>query len=122
MSGMGTARLDMVPCTPEQLLALIEQPDRFEQLAGLPVDPEMHAFYSSAAVSPQWVAALRKASGPDPWRHGFFLVHHGIRAVIGSAGSAANASTRVLVKCGFRHVGGVVDPEDAPVWRWERSR
>lgn len=34
----------------------------------------------------------------------------------------ANASTRVLVKCGFRHVGAVTDPEDGVVWRWERER
>jgi RimJ/RimL family protein N-acetyltransferase len=33
----------------------------------------------------------------------------------------ANASTRVLAKCGFVHVGPVVDSEDGPVWRWERS-
>ena len=33
----------------------------------------------------------------------------------------ANASTRVLRKCGFIHIGGVVDPDDGPVWRWERS-
>ncbi len=32
-----------------------------------------------------------------------------------------NASTRVLTKCGFRKVGEVVDPEDGPVWRWEKS-
>ena len=32
----------------------------------------------------------------------------------------ANASTRVLRKCGFMHVGEVVDPEDGSVWRWER--
>jgi ribosomal-protein-alanine N-acetyltransferase len=32
-----------------------------------------------------------------------------------------NASTRVLAKCGFQHLGEVVDPEDGPVWRWERS-
>jgi [ribosomal protein S5]-alanine N-acetyltransferase len=31
-----------------------------------------------------------------------------------------NASTRVLAKCGFQHVGEVVDPEDGLVWRWER--
>jgi RimJ/RimL family protein N-acetyltransferase len=30
-----------------------------------------------------------------------------------------NASTRVLEKCGFQHVGTVVDPDDGPVWRWE---
>lgn len=32
----------------------------------------------------------------------------------------ANASTRVLSKCGFRRVGEVMDPEDGLVWRWER--
>jgi RimJ/RimL family protein N-acetyltransferase len=31
-----------------------------------------------------------------------------------------NASTRVLTKCGFKFVGEVVDPEDGPVWRWEK--
>ena len=30
-----------------------------------------------------------------------------------------NASTRVLAKLGFTHVGEVVDPDDGPVWRWE---
>jgi RimJ/RimL family protein N-acetyltransferase len=32
-----------------------------------------------------------------------------------------NASTRVLAKCGFRHVGEVIDPEDGLVWRWEKD-
>jgi hypothetical protein len=27
----------------------------------------------------------------------------------------------VLAKCGFRHAGTVVDPEDGVVWRWERG-
>lgn len=30
-----------------------------------------------------------------------------------------SASTRVLTKCGFRHIGEVVDVEDGLVWRWE---
>lgn len=34
----------------------------------------------------------------------------------------ANASGRVLGKCGFRKIGEVVDPEDGPVWRWEIDR
>jgi RimJ/RimL family protein N-acetyltransferase len=33
-----------------------------------------------------------------------------------------NASTRVLVKCGFRQIGEVIDPEDGLVWRWEKHR
>lgn len=31
-----------------------------------------------------------------------------------------NASVRILEKLGFAHLGEVVDPEDGPVWRWER--
>lgn len=34
---------------------------------------------------------------------------------------ALNASTRVLRKCGFVHIGEVVDSDDGPVWRWERA-
>jgi RimJ/RimL family protein N-acetyltransferase len=35
--------------------------------------------------------------------------------------SEANASARVLTKCGFRPIGEVIDPEDGPVWRWEKQ-
>lgn len=31
-----------------------------------------------------------------------------------------NASCRVLEKAAFQHTSDVADPEDGPVWRWER--
>lgn len=31
-----------------------------------------------------------------------------------------NASGRVLTKCGFAFAGDVDDPDDGPIWRWER--
>lgn len=31
-----------------------------------------------------------------------------------------NASVRALRRNGFVHAGNVIDPEDGPVWRWER--
>jgi len=34
----------------------------------------------------------------------------------------ANASTRVLTKCAFTRTGEIVDPDDGPVWRWQRAR
>ncbi len=177
MTSLETPRLTLRACTPEQLLALIEQPDQFERLVGFPVAEGLYGFYVSDDVSPLWLAALREAhergGGPNPWRHGFFVTHKADRCVIGSAGykgapdadgmveiaygvvpgyegkgyateaAAAlvtyafgqgvrlvrahtlpvpNASTHVLKKCGFQFVGDVVDPEDGPVWRWERSR
>jgi ribosomal-protein-alanine N-acetyltransferase len=169
-----TARLSLSPCFPARILALLEQPERFEQVAGFPAAAGLREMFTSHGVSPGWLAALRVSHGHDPWRHGFFLVHRGTRAAIGSAGfkgppdstgtveiaygiapsfegqgyateaaaalvgyafdtprvelvrahtlPTANASTRVLAKCGFGHVDTVVDPEDGPVWRWERTR
>jgi RimJ/RimL family protein N-acetyltransferase len=32
-----------------------------------------------------------------------------------------NASVSILEKLGFAHLGEVVDPDDGPVWRWERG-
>jgi len=169
-----TLHLTLVPCPAEHLLALIEQPERFEQVAGLRAAEGLRGFFVSDEVSPDWLAALREASGSDPWRHGFFVVHRDTGCVIGTAGfkgapdsdgsveiaygivpgfegqgyateaaaalvafafasgrvrlvrahtlPARNASTRVLEKCGFRRTGAVIDPDDGPVWRWERER
>jgi RimJ/RimL family protein N-acetyltransferase len=45
-----------------------------------------------------------------------------VRVVRAHTFSAANASTRVLARCGFQPVGQVIDPEDGMVWRWEIER
>jgi len=170
-----TARLRLVACTPAHLLALIERPEDFASLVGLPVADGLRGFYVSGDVSPEWLVGLRAAAGgpADPWRHGFFIVEASTGIVIGSAGfkgppdaagmveiaygvvparqgqgfateaagalmryaagdprvrllrahtlPEANASTHVLRKCGFVHVGAVVDPDDGLVWRWERT-
>ena len=45
-----------------------------------------------------------------------------VRVVRAHTRPEPNASTRVLVKCGFRRIGEVIDPEDGLVWRWEKNR
>ncbi len=169
-----TPRLTLFAYTPEQLLTLIEQPERFEEVAALTPAPGLRGFYISGDVSPRWLAALRGSvgQGPDPWRHGFWVVEKSTGKIVGGAGfkgapdaagmveiaygivasregrgyateaalalihyaehdprvrlirahtrPEANASTRVLRKCGFVHIGEVTDAEDGPVWRWER--
>lgn len=44
-----------------------------------------------------------------------------IRTVCAHTLGEADASARVLAKCGFRPAGQIVDPEDGLVWRWERT-
>lgn len=43
-----------------------------------------------------------------------------VRVVRAHTFEKSNASTRVLAKCGFRHIGEFIDPEDGMVWRWEK--
>lgn len=45
----------------------------------------------------------------------------GVRRIRAHTLPVANASTRVLKKCGFRHTETVQDPVDGLVWRWERD-
>ena len=44
-----------------------------------------------------------------------------IKRVIAHTLPEASASTRVLEKVDMRFVGEVVDPDDGPVWQWERQ-
>lgn len=169
-----TASLRLVPFTPQQILALIEQPDRFAALAGVPAAPGLREFFVSGEIQDAWLANLRTLEQADPWTLGFAVIHREAQSVIGSAGfkgapdadgmtevaygivpafegrghatevtaalvawafgsgrvslvrahtlPANNASTRVLAKCGFHRAGEVVDPDDGPVWRWERVK
>ncbi len=45
-----------------------------------------------------------------------------VRVVHAHTFEKANASARVLTKCGFRLIGEVIHPNDGPVWRWQTHR
>jgi RimJ/RimL family protein N-acetyltransferase len=51
-----------------------------------------------------------------------YAFDQGVKLVRAHTMPEPNASTHVLRKNGFRFVGDVIDPEDGPVWRWERTR
>ncbi len=51
----------------------------------------------------------------------FAFTDERVRLVCAHTLPEPNASTRVLTKCGFDHVGEVMDPEDGRVWRWEKA-
>src|SRR6185312_15266569 len=96
-----TDSLTLIPSSPEHLLVLIEEPDRFEEFVGLPVDDALRAFLVSDEVSPAWLASLRESSGPDPWRYGFFIVHREANRVIGTAGFKGLPDTDGVVEIAY---------------------
>jgi hypothetical protein len=46
-----TSRLILLPCAPEQLLALIEHPERFEELIGFPAADGLREFAGILVVA-----------------------------------------------------------------------
>ena len=52
----------------------------------------------------------------------FAFTVEGVRTVRAHTLPDSSASKRVLAKCGFRHVGEVIDADDGLVWRFERLR
>ena len=81
-----TARLQMIPYTPEQLLSLIDDVAEFESKTGFTAANGLRDFIISDEVSPAWIERLRTSPGPDPWRHGFALVDRASRSVVGNVG------------------------------------
>jgi RimJ/RimL family protein N-acetyltransferase len=172
-SALETKRLRLMPHAPEHLRALIDGPESYERISGTTPAKGLRDFIVSDDVSPEWLAALQDATGADPWKYGFAVVHSESGLVIGNAGftgppnaegvfeiaygivpdyqghgyateaagalltwaakngrvslacahtlPARNASTRVLEKCGFRHVGELSHPTDGLIWRWEKQ-
>jgi RimJ/RimL family protein N-acetyltransferase len=51
----------------------------------------------------------------------YALSQGGVQLLRAHTWPEANASTKVLTKCGFEFLGEVDDPDDGRVWRWERQ-
>src|SRR3954470_2476885 len=86
MSHLQTARLRLVPHDPAHLRALIEGPDNYARVSGMRPANGLRDFIVSPDVSTEWMAALRSATGADPWKYGFAVVELASNLVIGSAG------------------------------------
>lgn len=113
-----TSRLLLLASSPEQLLVLIGQPDRFEALTGYPAARGLHESFASADVSPQWLAEIRKATDADPWRHGFFLVERDKQCVIGSAGFKGPPDASGIVEIAY----GIMPQFEGKGYATEASR
>ena len=101
-----TVRLRLIPFTPAQLLALFESEERFEVVFELPAADGLRAFLVSDDVSPEWVARLRASVEPDPWAHGFAVVHPDSHSVIGMVGFKGPPDKDGVVEIGYGIVPG----------------
>ncbi|HEY8503741.1 MAG TPA: GNAT family N-acetyltransferase [Gemmataceae bacterium] len=96
-----TARLRLLPFSPEHYLALIEGAPQFEARFGLPAADGLRDFIVSGEVSPAWLARLRTATAADPWEHGFAVVHRESDTAIGTAGFKGPPDAAGMVEIGY---------------------
>ena len=166
-----TQHLVLEPFTSEQLIALIEAPETFNEFSRFPAAEGLREFFTSGDVDPAWLTSLKSLDASSPWGLGFAVIDTESRQIIGSGGfkgspdadgtveiaygivpsfegrgyategaralteycfangvlcvrahtlPVTNASNRILAKCGFEFAGEMIDPNDGPVWRWER--
>lgn len=96
-----TVRLQMIPYTPEQLLALIDDVPEFERKTGFTAAKGLRDFIISDEVSPAWIERLRTSSGPDPWRHGFAVVDRASRSIVGNVGFKGPPDEQGIVEIAY---------------------
>ena len=86
LPSLETARLTLKPYTPDQLLALRDGVNEFEErMGGVHAATGLRDFFVSDDVSPRWLERLRSATGPDPWVFGFAVIHRDDQRVVGAA-------------------------------------
>jgi RimJ/RimL family protein N-acetyltransferase len=96
-----TDHLRLVPHTGDQLLALIEQPDRYTQLSGFTAATGLREFFVSDEVSEAFLTSLRTLHDSDPWRLGFAVVNPGTDSVIGSGGFKGPPDSTGMVEIAY---------------------
>jgi len=84
---METAHLILQPHHPQHLLALLESPERYQNVSGLTIAGGLQDFLRDA--SPDYLASLRDAIEPDEWKFGYAIIERESRMVIGMCGFAA---------------------------------
>jgi len=81
-----TKNLTLTPYVPAHLLALLNGGEEYEKISGRRIAPGVQEFL--LAASSDFIAELRTATAPDPWRFGFAIIHQADNIVIGLCGFA----------------------------------
>ena len=81
---METKRLKLAPHHSANLLALLKNANEYEKSAGMRVAQGVREYL--LAASPDFIAHLRTATAPDPWKLGFAVIHKIDDTVIGLCG------------------------------------
>jgi [ribosomal protein S5]-alanine N-acetyltransferase len=98
---LNTAHLVLRPFTAEQVIALIEAPESFESVSGLPAAVGLRDFFVSDDVDPAWIARLQSVGAPKPWSLGFAVIDKNSQSIVGSGGFKGPADEDGIVEIAY---------------------
>lgn len=96
----------------ERLTAVLQTPEQVERMI------EQMPEYDRAQVSSDWLARMRASTTPDPWVHGFRVVHRDSGEVVGSCsfkGPPVDGMVEIAYGIGAEHRGQGYATEAAQV-------
>ena len=104
---MKTKNLELLPQTPKHILALMEGTEAYERSSGFKLAEGVREFFTSAAVSEEFLARLKGAPVADPWcLFGFAVLHTGDHLIIGSCGFKGAPGADGIAEIGYGIVPG----------------
>jgi RimJ/RimL family protein N-acetyltransferase len=96
---MTTPNLRLVPHEPRDLLALLKGTAEYEKSCGMRVADGIRDFL--LAASPEYIAAVKAATAPDPWKFGFAAAHKIDKIVIGMCGFTGPPDANGVVELAY---------------------
>ena len=108
---MTPQNLTLIPHHPRDLLALLKGTIEYKQSSGRPIAHEVREFL--LAASPEYIAALKNATAPNPWKFGFAIVHKidngaGERRATSTGGSGSRPGRSAVDEPGGESINVVI--------------
>ena len=94
-----TDHLILAPHNPSDLLALLRSPEDYQNSSGIRTGEAVRDFLLQA--SPDFLASLGEAVGPDPWKFGFAILHRVDDRMIGLCGFTGPPDNNGAVEFGY---------------------
>ena len=98
---MKTKNLELIPQTPQHLLAMIEGKDVYERIFSQKLAEGIHDLMASGEVSQEFLAKLKNAPAADPWTFGYGVLLSAENLIIGSCGFKGPPGTDGIVEIAY---------------------
>ena len=89
------------PFTAEQLITLIEAPERFDEVSEFPAAVGLRDFFVSDEVDDAWVAKLKAGVDEAPWSLGYAVVDREVKSIVGSGGFKGPPNSDGIVEIAY---------------------